>query len=201
MKDLIHICLEPEAQGCGMTFNRFYVGSKYPYFISYRGKWLNLFCRGCIQDWTFFASVWINFCKRIKESHHHLSFTVSWIRHCEILRFRGIDVGWVGGQLHTHILVKLYWIGTFAHPVYVTDYFVFHSYLPTLLKAVSLAPDSCYVLLNQFFFTQTTRRHPCHDEGGTFKKDNLKFSTRKNKTKDRALVQSATLVIKRMMLM
>ena len=48
LKDLIHICLEPEAQGCGMTFNRFYVGSKYPYFISYRGKWLYLFCQGCI---------------------------------------------------------------------------------------------------------------------------------------------------------
>ena len=47
LKDLIHICLEPEAQGCGMTFNRFYVGSKYPYFISYRGKWLYLFCHGC----------------------------------------------------------------------------------------------------------------------------------------------------------
>ena len=31
-----------------MTFNRFYVGSKYPYFISYRDKWLYLFCRGCI---------------------------------------------------------------------------------------------------------------------------------------------------------
>ena len=40
LKDLIHICLEPEAQGHGMTFNRFYVGSKYPYFISYRGKWV-----------------------------------------------------------------------------------------------------------------------------------------------------------------
>ena len=48
LKDLIHICLELEAQGCGMTFNRFYVGSKYPYFISYRGKWVYLFCRGCI---------------------------------------------------------------------------------------------------------------------------------------------------------
>ena len=47
LKDLIHICLEPELQGCGMTFNRFYVGSKYPYFISYRGKWVYLFCRGC----------------------------------------------------------------------------------------------------------------------------------------------------------
>ena len=47
LKDLIHICLEPEAQGCGITFNRFYVGSKYPYFIPYRGKWLYLFCRGC----------------------------------------------------------------------------------------------------------------------------------------------------------
>ena len=30
-----------------MTFNRFFVGSKYPYFIPYRGKWLYLFCRGC----------------------------------------------------------------------------------------------------------------------------------------------------------
>ena len=31
-----------------MFFYRFYVGSKYPYFISYRGKWLYLFCHGCI---------------------------------------------------------------------------------------------------------------------------------------------------------
>ena len=45
LKDLIHICLEPEVQGCDMTFNRFFVGSIYPYFISYRGKWVNLFCR------------------------------------------------------------------------------------------------------------------------------------------------------------
>ena len=48
LKDLIHICLESEDQRCGMTFNKFYVGSKYPYFISYRGKWLYLFCRGCM---------------------------------------------------------------------------------------------------------------------------------------------------------
>ena len=46
LKDLIHICSKLEAQGWGMTFNRFYVGSKYPYFISYRGKWVYLFCRG-----------------------------------------------------------------------------------------------------------------------------------------------------------
>ena len=46
-KDLIYIWLEPEAQGCGMTFNMFYVGSKYPYFISYRGQWVFLFCHGC----------------------------------------------------------------------------------------------------------------------------------------------------------
>ena len=37
-----------KVQGCGMTFNRFYVGLMYPYFISYRGKWVFLFCRGCI---------------------------------------------------------------------------------------------------------------------------------------------------------
>ena len=30
-----------------MTFNRFFVWSKYPYFISYRGKWVYLFCHGC----------------------------------------------------------------------------------------------------------------------------------------------------------
>ena len=47
LKDLIHICLGPEAQGCGMTFKRFYVGSKYPFFISYRGKLVYLFCYGC----------------------------------------------------------------------------------------------------------------------------------------------------------
>ena len=34
-------------RGCSMTFIWFYVGSKYPYFISYRGKWLYLFCHGC----------------------------------------------------------------------------------------------------------------------------------------------------------
>ena len=33
-KDLIDTCLEPEAQGCGTTFNRFYFWSMYPYFIS-----------------------------------------------------------------------------------------------------------------------------------------------------------------------
>ena len=38
LKDLIHICLEQKAQGCDMTFNKFYIESKYPYFISYRGK-------------------------------------------------------------------------------------------------------------------------------------------------------------------
>ena len=47
MKDLIRICLESDAQSCGITFEMCYVGSKYPYFISYRGKWVNLFCRGC----------------------------------------------------------------------------------------------------------------------------------------------------------
>ena len=47
LKDLIHICLEPEAQGWGMTFNRFYVGSNLPYFISLRDEWVYLFCRGC----------------------------------------------------------------------------------------------------------------------------------------------------------
>ena len=31
----------------GITFNLRYVGSKYPYFILYRGKWVYLFYRGC----------------------------------------------------------------------------------------------------------------------------------------------------------
>ena len=35
LKDPIHICLEPEAQGHGMTFKVCNVGSKYPYFTSY----------------------------------------------------------------------------------------------------------------------------------------------------------------------
>ena len=48
-KDLIHISLEPEAQGCSMTFNRFYIGSKYPYFISCRGKWMYLFYHRCTK--------------------------------------------------------------------------------------------------------------------------------------------------------
>ena len=38
LKDLIHICLEQEVQGCGVTFNMCYVDSKYPDFILYRGK-------------------------------------------------------------------------------------------------------------------------------------------------------------------
>ena len=37
LKDLIHICLENESQGHGMTFNMIYDRSKYPHFISYRG--------------------------------------------------------------------------------------------------------------------------------------------------------------------
>ena len=45
LKDLINICLEPEAQDCGMTFNRFYVGSNA--LISYHTE-----ANGCI----FFAA-------------------------------------------------------------------------------------------------------------------------------------------------
>ena len=52
LKDLIHICLEPEVKGCGMTFDRFYVGSKYPHLITYRGKWLYLFCCRCISKFN-----------------------------------------------------------------------------------------------------------------------------------------------------
>ena len=37
LKDLIHICLENESQGHGMTSNMIYDRSKYPHFISYRG--------------------------------------------------------------------------------------------------------------------------------------------------------------------
>ena len=37
LKDLIHICLESEGQGCGMIFYFCYIGSKDPYFISCRG--------------------------------------------------------------------------------------------------------------------------------------------------------------------
>ena len=48
LKDLIHICLKLEAQGCDMTFNKFYVGTP----ISYHTE-----ANGCI----FFAAVvrWI----------------------------------------------------------------------------------------------------------------------------------------------
>ena len=56
LKDMIHISLEPETQGCGVTFNMGYVGSNYAYFISYRGKWVYLFlckCSLCI-DYTLF---------------------------------------------------------------------------------------------------------------------------------------------------
>ena len=41
LKDLIHICLEPEVQDLDMTFHVCYVGSKYPYFASYRGSCQN----------------------------------------------------------------------------------------------------------------------------------------------------------------
>ena len=34
LKDLIHICLEPEAQRRGMTFKAIFLGSKYPGIIS-----------------------------------------------------------------------------------------------------------------------------------------------------------------------
>ena len=37
LKDMIHICLEDESQGHGMTFNMIYDRSRYPHFISYRG--------------------------------------------------------------------------------------------------------------------------------------------------------------------
>ena len=46
LKDLIHISSEPEAQGCGMTFNRFYIGLKYPYFIPYSDRWPYFFAAG-----------------------------------------------------------------------------------------------------------------------------------------------------------
>ena len=48
LKDLIHICLEPEAHDCGMTFYMCYVGSKYPYLIPHRGKWVYLSYHRCI---------------------------------------------------------------------------------------------------------------------------------------------------------
>ena len=37
LKDMIHICSETESQGHGITFNKIYLHSNYPYFISYRG--------------------------------------------------------------------------------------------------------------------------------------------------------------------
>ena len=45
-----------------MTFNMFYVGSKYPYFISYRGKWVYLFYPGCIfiELWQHFLAIKIH---------------------------------------------------------------------------------------------------------------------------------------------
>ena len=49
LKDLIHISLKLEAQSCGMTFNICYVGLIFPYLISYRGKWVYLFCNRWIQ--------------------------------------------------------------------------------------------------------------------------------------------------------
>ena len=58
LKDLIHICLGPEAQGLVMTFNRFYVRSKYPYFISYGGKWVCPFFGGCIMSYLQWKTLW-----------------------------------------------------------------------------------------------------------------------------------------------
>ena len=40
-----------------MTFNMSYVGSKNPYFISYRGKWVYLFYFECIQILAFLGVV------------------------------------------------------------------------------------------------------------------------------------------------
>ena len=61
-----------------MTFSRFYVGSKYPYFISYRGKWVYLFYRrftSC-KCWNFIF--WIS----AKILGHKLSkMAIVWLRH------------------------------------------------------------------------------------------------------------------------
>ena len=52
--------MEPEAKGCGMTFNMFYIGSKYPYFISYRDKWVYFFAAGvCICKGSFSGNSYI----------------------------------------------------------------------------------------------------------------------------------------------
>ena len=79
LKDLIHICLELEAQGWGMTFNRVCVGSKYPYIISYRGKWLYLFCLGCMYlttskyDLKLLMLLLINFRLSSKETFRYFT--------------------------------------------------------------------------------------------------------------------------------
>ena len=68
----IYICLEPKAQGCGTIFNRFYVGSMYPYFISYRGKWVYLFCCGCNSS----VNLHVNILALNVKSTHSLSYVI-----------------------------------------------------------------------------------------------------------------------------
>ena len=56
LKDMIHTCSEPGAQGHGMTFNMYYVGSNYPCFTSFSGKQEYLLYCGCsygISLWSF----------------------------------------------------------------------------------------------------------------------------------------------------
>ena len=47
---------DQEIQGCGMTFDKLYVGSMDPYFISDRGKWVYIFCGGCTSYISFISS-------------------------------------------------------------------------------------------------------------------------------------------------
>ena len=47
LKDLIHICLEPEDQDSSMTLRITYTLSKNPYFTSWGGKKTSFFVRHC----------------------------------------------------------------------------------------------------------------------------------------------------------
>ena len=95
MKDLIHICLKPEVQDCGMTFNRCYLGSVYPYFILYRGIWVYLFCRSCSyhEKWK-----WVHFSmyvlKELKIFYPELLFLL-------------VCLSVLSGLRHTHKKFKL----------------------------------------------------------------------------------------------
>ena len=60
LKDMIHICLNSEAQVCGMTFKECKDGSEYPCFISYRGS-----CQNRCDEHCKYNKIILNYRKKI----------------------------------------------------------------------------------------------------------------------------------------